>query len=75
GETTAQVVSAQALSEKQKQDLEAVLKETLGNLVTIDAQVDPALLGGMVVKVGSRMVDSSLKTKLQQLKLAMMGVG
>ena len=68
-------MSAQALSEKQKQDLEAVLKETLGNLVTIDAQVDPALLGGMVVKVGSRMVDSSLKTKLQQLKLAMMGVG
>ena len=75
GETTAQVVSAQALSEKQKQDLEAVLKQALGNQVAIDAQIDPTLLGGMVVKVGSRMVDSSLKTKLQQLKLAMMGVG
>jgi F-type H+-transporting ATPase subunit delta len=75
GETSAQVISAQALSEKQKQDLEAVLKETIGNQVTIDAQVDPTLLGGMVVKVGSCMVDSSLKTKLQQLKLAMMGVG
>jgi F-type H+-transporting ATPase subunit delta len=75
GETTAEVASAQALSDKQKQDLEAVLRQAVGNRVTIDAQVDPTLLGGMVVKVGSRMVDSSLKTKLQQLKLAMMGVG
>ncbi len=75
GETTAQVVSAQALSEKQQQELETVLRQALGNSVAIDAQVDPSLLGGMVVKVGSRMVDSSLKTKLQQLKLAMMGVG
>lgn len=75
GETTAHVASAQALSDQQKQDLEAVLRDSLGNRVAIDAQVDPTLLGGMVVKVGSRMVDSSLKTKLQQLKLAMMGVG
>lgn len=75
GETTAQVLSAQALSEKQQQELETVLRQALGNRVTIDAQVDPSLMGGMIVKVGSRMVDSSLKTKLQQLKLAMMGVG
>ncbi len=75
GETTAKVVSAQELSDQQQRDLETVLKQAVGNQVAIDAQVDPTLLGGMVVKVGSRMVDSSLKTKLQQLKLAMMGVG
>jgi F-type H+-transporting ATPase subunit delta len=75
GETTAQVVSAQVLSDTQRRDIEAVLRQAVGNRVTIDARVDPTLLGGMIVKVGSRMVDSSLKTKLQQLKLAMMGVG
>lgn len=75
GEATAEVVSASALSEKQLTDLGDSLKKAIGTKVTIDASVEPELLGGLVVKVGSRMVDSSLRTKLQQLRLAMIGVG
>jgi F-type H+-transporting ATPase subunit delta len=45
------------------------------NKVTIDAKVDRDILGGLVVKVGSRMFDSSIRTKLQRLQLAMKGVG
>jgi len=47
----------------------------VGSDVQIDAKVDPSLLGGLVVKVGSRMIDSSLRTKLQNLKFAMKGAG
>jgi F-type H+-transporting ATPase subunit delta len=43
--------------------------------VRIDTRVDPSLLGGLVVKVGSRMIDSSLKTKLNNLKVVMRGIG
>lgn len=75
GETTAEVVSAKELSEKQLSALGAGLRKTTGGEVVIDARVDPGLLGGLVVKVGSRMVDSSLRTKLQRLRLAMIGVG
>ena len=75
GEATAEVVSAAKLSDKQLTDLGDSLKEAIGSKVTIDASVDPELLGGLVVKVGSRMVDSSLRTKLQQLRLAMIGIG
>ena len=75
GEATAEVVSAAELSEKQLTDLGDSLKAAIGSKVSIDASVDPELLGGLVVKVGSRMVDSSLRTKLQQLRLAMIGVG
>lgn len=75
GEATAEVVSAAELSEKQITDLGDSLKQAIGTKVTIDASVDPELLGGLVVKVGSRMVDSSLRTKLQQLRLTMIGVG
>ena len=75
GEATAEVVSASELSDKQMKALGDSLKEAIGSKVTIDASVDPGLLGGLVVKVGSRMVDSSLRTKLQQLRLAMIGVG
>jgi F-type H+-transporting ATPase subunit delta len=75
GEATAEVVSAAELSDKQLTDLGDSLKKAIGSKVTIDASVDPELLGGLVVKVGSRMVDSSLRTKLQQLRLAMIGIG
>ncbi|MBL6933639.1 MAG: F0F1 ATP synthase subunit delta [Rhodospirillales bacterium] len=75
GEATAEVVSAAELSDKQLTDLGDSLKAAIGSKVTIDASVDPELLGGLVVKVGSRMVDSSLRTKLQQLRLAMIGIG
>lgn len=75
GELSAQVATAVPLSAAQTEALVANLKASFGGNVAVDVAVDPALLGGMVVKVGSRMVDSSLKTKLQHLKLAMKGVG
>jgi len=71
GELTADVSSAHALSDAQIQSLKASLKTATGRDVQINAHVDNTLLGGLVVKVGSRMIDSSLKTKLNSLKLAM----
>jgi F-type H+-transporting ATPase subunit delta len=73
GETTAEVTSARELSDEQMKALGASLKDVVGSDVTVDATVDPDLLGGLIVKVGSRMIDTSLKTKLQQLRLAMSG--
>lgn len=75
GEVTAKVTSAQELSKAQLDQLTKNLKDSLGGKVQVDASVDPSLLGGLVVKVGSRMIDGSLKTKLQKLKVAMKGVG
>jgi F-type H+-transporting ATPase subunit delta len=75
GEVTAHVTSATPLSDKQTAELESVLKRSMGGNVSINAKVDPDLLGGLVVRLGSRMVDSSIRTKLQQLRLAMRGVG
>jgi F-type H+-transporting ATPase subunit delta len=75
GEVSAKVASAVPLSQAQLETLVSTLKTTFGGNVAVDVAVDPSLLGGLVVKVGSRMVDSSLKTKLQHLKLAMKGVG
>ncbi|MDA8232501.1 MAG: F0F1 ATP synthase subunit delta [Magnetospirillum sp.] len=75
GEISAQVASAVPLSEAQLDAVTSVLKNVFGANAAIDAVVDPGLLGGLVVRVGSRMVDSSLRTKLQHLKLAMKGVG
>ncbi|MEW5729095.1 MAG: F0F1 ATP synthase subunit delta, partial [Pseudomonadota bacterium] len=75
GEISAQVASAVALTQAQLDSLTNTLKTAFGGDVAVDVAVDPSLLGGLVVKVGSRMVDSSLKTKLQHLKLAMKGIG
>jgi len=74
GEVNADVTSAHALSKTQLTALKKQLKAAVGRDVTIDASVDEALLGGLRVKVGSRMVDSSLKTKLDNLAIAMKGV-
>lgn len=71
GELTAEVTAAQALSDKQRQAIEDGLKKAMGTKVAVDARVDEDLLGGLVVKIGSRMIDSSVKTKLQQLRLSM----
>lgn len=75
GETTADVTSAEALSDAQVADLKAALKAVTGKDVQVNAKIDGSLIGGLVVKVGSRMIDSSLKTKLSSLKLAMKEVG
>jgi F-type H+-transporting ATPase subunit delta len=75
GEMTAEVTSAKALTDSQQAEIVAALQSSVGGKVFLNSSVDPALLGGLVVKIGSRMVDSSLQTKLQHLKLAMRGVG
>jgi F-type H+-transporting ATPase subunit delta len=51
------------------------LREAVGQKVSVNLAIDPSLIGGLVVRVGSRMVDSSIKTKLQRLQFAMKGVG
>jgi F-type H+-transporting ATPase subunit delta len=75
GEMRTEVTAAKALSDQQQASLAEAIRRSVGGKVTVDVRVDPALIGGLVVKVGSRMVDSSLKTKLQRLQLAMKGVG
>ena len=62
---------AHALSDEQTAELKATLKASVGKDVTLSTNVDPSLLGGLVVKIGSRMIDSSLKTRLANMKAAM----
>lgn len=71
GEVTAEVVAAQSLSAAQIDALTEHLRRTVGRRVSIDARVDQRLIGGMIVKVGSRMVDASLDSKLRRLQFAM----
>ncbi len=71
GEVSAEVSSAHPLTEEQTADLKATLKASVGKDVTLSTKVDPSLLGGLVVKIGSRMIDSSLKTRLANMKAAM----
>ncbi|MEE2970651.1 MAG: F0F1 ATP synthase subunit delta [Pseudomonadota bacterium] len=74
GEVTAEVTSATPLSESHLAQLNEVLRQSVGAKVAIQSHVDPGLLGGLIVKIGSRMIDSSLKTKLQKLQFALKGV-
>lgn len=71
GEVTAEVTSATPLSEGQMAALKAKLKAIAGRDVTLQAHTDSSILGGLVVKLGSRMIDSTLKTKLNNLQTAM----
>ena len=73
GEEQAEVISAVALTETQAKDVQEKISKSVGKTVTMTQRVDPSLLGGLVVRVGSRMIDASLKTKLHQLELAMKG--
>jgi F-type H+-transporting ATPase subunit delta len=73
GETTAEVISAHPLDAEQVDALKAQLRTRLGREVTVDLSVDPSLLGGLVVKIGSQMIDSSIKTRLNSLAHAMKG--
>jgi F-type H+-transporting ATPase subunit delta len=75
GEVTAEVTSAAALNDAQVTALKDTLKASVGKDVTLATKVDPSLLGGLIVKVGSRMIDSSLRTKLQNLKVSLSGTG
>ncbi|MCI4590257.1 F0F1 ATP synthase subunit delta [Sphingobium sp. BYY-5] len=73
GEARAEVTSAHALSKTQITALQKSLKARVGRNVAVDAKVDPAILGGLVVKIGSQMIDSSIRTRLNSLALAMKG--
>ena len=75
GEAAAEVTSAHALSAAQEKELKTTLKSVVGKDVAVKVTVDPSLLGGLVVKLGSRQIDTSLKTKLNSLKLALKEVG
>ncbi len=73
GETEAEVTAARALSDAEITELKSVLKSRLGKEPRLHSKIDPTLLGGLIVKVGSRMIDSSLRTKLDGLRAAMKG--
>jgi F-type H+-transporting ATPase subunit delta len=74
GEITAEVTSARPLSAPQTESVSAALRAAVGRKVAVSLHVDPKLLGGLKVKVGSRQVDASLASKLQRLQLAMKGL-
>ena len=74
GEIRAEVTAAQEMSPAQVTAINDQLKRAVGSKVAVDIRVDPAIIGGLVVKVGSRMVDGSLRSKLQRLQLAMRGI-
>jgi len=73
GETTADVITARPLKDDQIEALKQQLRSRAGRDVTIDARVDPDILGGIVVKLGSQMIDASIRTKLNRLAQAMKG--
>jgi F-type H+-transporting ATPase subunit delta len=75
GEVTAQVTAARDLSDSQKDALLEALRKAVGAKVQMDLRIDQSLIGGLVVKVGSRMIDTSLRSKLERLELAMKGAG
>jgi F-type H+-transporting ATPase subunit delta len=72
GEVGAQVTVAEKLSEAHLDALKGALKSVTGGKdIDLDIKIDPAIIGGLIVKVGSRMIDSSLRTKLNAIKFAM----
>lgn len=75
GELTADVRAAHALTDMQVDALKSKLRSAVGRDIAVNLTVDEDLLGGLVVKVGSKMIDSSLKTKLDRLEIAMKGAG
>lgn len=75
GEVTADVTSAKPLTKTQTEKLASTLKSRVGKTVTINATVDESLIGGLVVKVGSKMIDTSIRARLNSLQNAMKEVG
>jgi F-type H+-transporting ATPase subunit delta len=73
GEITAEVTSARPLDDDQVADIKQHLRTRMGRDIAVDLHVDPAILGGLVVKIGSQMIDSSIRTKLNNLAHAMKG--
>jgi F-type H+-transporting ATPase subunit delta len=75
GEATADVTVAETLTDRNLDALKTALKSVTGKDVALNVKVDPSIIGGLVVKLGSRMVDSSLRTKLNSIKHAMKEAG
>jgi F-type H+-transporting ATPase subunit delta len=75
GEVTADVTLAEPPDERQLSAIKDALRAVTGKDVQVDVKVDPSIIGGLIVKVGSRMIDSSLRTKLNNLKVVMKGIG
>jgi F-type H+-transporting ATPase subunit delta len=75
GEVSAEVTSAQPLGDDHFMALKTALTEKLGKDVTLETRVNPAILGGLIVKVGSRMIDTSLRTRLMTVKTRLKEVG
>jgi F-type H+-transporting ATPase subunit delta len=75
GEVEAEVTTAKALTKEQTEALASTLRASVGSDIRLDVKVDPDLIGGMVVKVGSRMIDTSIRSKLAQLQNVMKEVG
>lgn len=75
GEVTAEVTAARALTPEQREALDKTLRDQVGAKVKVEIKVDSSLLGGLIVRVGSRMIDSSLRSKLEKLQFAMKGIG
>lgn len=75
GEVAAEVTVAHALDAAQQNELKTALKGVTGKDVAVSLTVDPSILGGLVVRIGSRQIDTSLRTKLSTLKLALKEVG
>jgi len=73
GEVTAEVTSAHPLADDQVAELKQQLRQRIGRDVSVELAVDPALLGGLVVRIGSQMIDSSIRTRLNALASAMKG--
>jgi F-type H+-transporting ATPase subunit delta len=75
GEVTAQVTVAEKLSDTHLNEIGSALKAVTGKNVQVDVKIDPSIIGGLIVKLGSRMVDDSLRTKLNAIKHAMKEAG
>jgi F-type H+-transporting ATPase subunit delta len=75
GEVTADVTAATKLSDDEVSQVTEALRAVVGQKVQVNTVVDPSIIGGLIVRVGSRMFDSSLRTKMQRLQFAMKGTG
>lgn len=71
GEISAEVTAAQALDQEQIGEIAANLKKALGKNVKVSLSIDPAIMGGLIIKVGSQLIDNSVRTKLERLHRAL----
>ncbi len=73
GDIIADITSAEELSDIQKNEIQNKLKTKLGDKLSLNYKIDNSIIGGLIVKVGSKMIDSSLASKINKLKIAMKG--